>query len=733
MRKRSLTRRCRRAVAAVAVALVAVPVMAIEMPSATAAAPVPTVTGPITGGTHGFPLGTSALDLATLGYTEQEYFFEGTASAYTAATPLGSDGKWTATAAGTAPYKSRMLVRKPAPDKFNGTVIVEWYNVTGGLDAGAAWAQSHSYLVANGYAWVGVSAQVVGIDGFPAGNPLGNSGALKIWDAARYGSLSHPGDSYSYDIFSQAGQALRTPGAVNPLAGLTVTKLVASGESQSAGRLTTYVNAVHPLVHVYDGYFIYSRSRTGAMLSQTPLTAIAAPSPTFIRDDIDVPVLVFETETDVTGHASARQADSAKYRLWEVAGTAHYDEYGLSKAASDYRAAGIRSDALVPCGYRINTTLGHYALAAAVDQLNKWVNTGTAPASAPRLELDAASMIVRDSFGNARGGIRLPQIAAPIATITGQSGGGPIFCTLFGRTTPFTAAQIAALYPTAGSYMTQFNAATDAAAQAGHVLAADVAEIKARAVEDVFNLGDATFAGSTRDLALNAAPVGIAATPSGNGYWEIAADGGVFSYGDAKFFGSMGGIRLNGRIVGAVSTPSGNGYWFVAEDGGVFSFGDAKFFGSMGGIPLNKRVVGIARTPTGNGYYLVAEDGGIFAFGDAKFSGSAANLPLVSPVAGLAADPDGTGYWLVAGDGGVFSYDAPFLGSSAEVPRIEDVVVGIAATPGRGYWIAYRSGQVFDQGDAPNVNDAVSNGRDVTGIASTPTGRGYWLSVAPAP
>jgi hypothetical protein len=42
------------------------------------------------------------------------------------------------------------------------------------------------------------------------------------------------------------------------------------------------------------------------------------------------------------------------------------------------------------------------------------------------------------------------------------------------------------------------------------------------------------------------------------------------------------------------STPSGNGYWLVATDGGIFSFGDAAFHGSTGSIVLNKPIVGMA-------------------------------------------------------------------------------------------------------------------------------------------
>jgi hypothetical protein len=112
----------------------------------------------------------------------------------------------------------------------------------------------------------------------------------------------------------------------------------------------------------------------------------------------------------------------------------------------------------------------------------------------------------------------------------------------------------------------------------------------------------------------------MATTPTGNGYWLVATDGGIFAFGDARFFGSTGGITLNKPIVGMATTPTGNGYWLVASDGGIFTFGDARFHGSTGGITLNKPVVGMTRTTDGNGYWLVATDGGIFAFGQQGFS-----------------------------------------------------------------------------------------------------------------
>jgi len=101
--------------------------------------------------------------------------------------------------------------------------------------------------------------------------------------------------------------------------------------------------------------------------------------------------------------------------------------------------------------------------------------------------------------------------------------------------------------------------------------------------------------------------------------------------------------------VGMAADPSGLGYWLVARDGGVFAFGTAAYHGSMGGKPLDAPVVGMAADPSGLGNWLAAGDGGVFSFGDARFEGSAAGSPLAQPVDGLAADPAGTGYWLTEG------------------------------------------------------------------------------------
>ena len=114
------------------------------------------------------------------------------------------------------------------PARWNGSVVVEWFNVSGGLDAAPDWDFTHRHLMRAGFAWVGVSAQRVGIEG---GGFAAMSLPLKTVNAERYGSLSHPGDAFAFDIFSQAGRAVRDG---RLLGGLAPRRVLAIGESQSA-------------------------------------------------------------------------------------------------------------------------------------------------------------------------------------------------------------------------------------------------------------------------------------------------------------------------------------------------------------------------------------------------------------------------------------------------------------------------------------------------------------------
>jgi hypothetical protein len=448
-----------------------------------------TVTGPVPVGSPTFnkTLYGTSFDLSKVGYKKSQFFISGTAHSYVPAEPLTSDGKWKIATGVSAPYKTRIAVYRPInPKKFNGTVVVEWLNVSGGTDDSPDWTLSHNELIRDGFAWVGVSAQQVGVD------------SAKTTDASEYSSLSHPGDSFSYDIFSQAGQAVRED-ATTILGGLRPRTLIAAGESQSAGRLMTYIDAVEPIARVYQGFLVHSQFGTGAPLSQTPQTNDAAPNLTTIRSDIGVPVLEFETETDVD---NSNLTDRLHYgnpkwfRLWEVAGSSHYDYYGLAIGPNDTgngkgavkNLAAMQNPTRTPvggfnCAVPINTGGTHWALDAAVSWLNRWVVTGTPPPRAPFLSTTHDSPVVYklDANGNVIGGVRTPQTDAPIAALGSQGNSGG-FCFLFGSTVPYSAARLASLYKSHGQFVSAWARAVKRDRADGFLLPADATELLHSAV-----------------------------------------------------------------------------------------------------------------------------------------------------------------------------------------------------------------------------------------------------------
>lgn len=451
-------------------------------------------------GGNGVPLlfGHAGFDLVTVGYAQSEFFLEGTARAHAPADPLTNDGKWNVTPVAPAAYRTRLVVNRPIdPRAFNGSVVVEWLNVSGGADASPDWQHMHVELIRQGYAWVGVSAQSVGLNQLKCAAP--GAGCPAAGDPLRYASLLHPGDSYSYDIFSQAGQAIRDQRLL-VLDGLVPERLIAVGESQSAWRLTTYINAAHPLVLVYDAFVVHSRGAGGAALTQAPLPAVPTPVPTYIRNDLDVPVMVFQAEND-TGALLARQPDGALFRLWEVAGTAHFDHYGLIQAGNDRgeqsSVAGWFDSMLNPssdpspsfsCQAPINTGPATFVMRALVRALDAWLVDGTPPPMAERLQTNSIAPVqyAVDAYGNVLGGIRTPAVDTPVARINGlgqPAGGTGAFCFLFGVTAPFTTSQLLELYGNHGGFVSEWTRATRSAVNAGFLLHEDAQQMRAVAAK----------------------------------------------------------------------------------------------------------------------------------------------------------------------------------------------------------------------------------------------------------
>jgi hypothetical protein len=470
----------------------AVMLVALSAQMAAAQIPDPTVTGPILATappgdpSRNYPFFATNHDLARWGYVEEEFFIEGTANRYT--TPSRATGS---IIDGGHPYKTRILVRRPIdPRKFEGTVFMEWSNVTNATDSDNDWHQVYAHILRSGYAWAVVAAQRQAVHAATSG--------LRAWNPSRYGTLDLTvggtilNDALSYDVFSQAAQAVRSPVGVAPLGGLLARRVIATGHSQSGGRLITFYNSVVPLGNVFDAFVM--RGSTGN---------------TAVRDDIGIKVFALQAEADVLSGLNYRKPDSDHYRLWEVAGTSHGDYQGQAVSRGPLALRDLGQPLAQVCDNepaRSRVPFFH-VMAAALDHLVAWLKDGTPPPSGMGHLVALAStspvVIARDASGNALGGIRLADMVAPTALNTGQNT-GPGLCSVRGRTVPFDVATLAALYPRHADYVTAVKEATKANLEEGFILPADAELTRTQAERSIIGSGHpcGTTCRATQDLRL---------------------------------------------------------------------------------------------------------------------------------------------------------------------------------------------------------------------------------------
>jgi hypothetical protein len=325
-------------------------------------------------------------------------------------------------------------------------------------------------LMREGWAFVHVSAQSAGV----CCTPL----TPKVWDPVRYAELSHPGDAYAADIFTQVARAMRSRVGADPLDGLRAQRIVAAGQSQSASRLAAYVRTTQTREHAIDAFLIHGGG-----------SKVFAHPP-------EVPVLHLLSDLE----ADPEMPNTAtNYRLWEIAGSAHSDfwtgyhqEVGsgprtllhtrrrsaavareIDRVAGNYGTDPHPMQAVcVAAGAQFPT---RYAVDAALHHLDAWVRTGHAPQSGPRFSFDATGMLARDENGNAVGGIRLPPIVHPVARYESTT------CGLGGITIPFDEATLESMYPTHEDYYAKMRTATAASVRAGFLLPDDARDLLARA------------------------------------------------------------------------------------------------------------------------------------------------------------------------------------------------------------------------------------------------------------
>jgi hypothetical protein len=442
------------------------------------------VVGPIAGG-KGWPFG-SPPDVAGHDCLMEEFFAEGVAQSYAPVpgSEIGIDGKWLVEPAGTAEYRTRFYVVRPIDSsRFNGVVLVNWQNVTAGLDLGTP----STFDLDHGYAWVGVTTQWVAMEGqrsLVSGMP-GTQG-LRAWDPERYGTLRHPGDEFSYDMFTQAARAVgrdRSTGAVDPLGGLEPRLVIATGGSQSAMRLGSYINIVDDAERFFDAFFLTVHWGMCPYPPDQRLTASFAPvgagltaGSAAIHDRGRVPVLVLCSESETMNNLPVRQPDTPMFRFWEMAGTAHAG----GGVGAEMESVLVR-DGMAPFLQNdiVNTIDWGYVRNAALEHLVVWADGGSPPPSFPPIDATIDEGIHHDDLGNATGGVRLPELLAPTGVHSGTNAINPL-AALSGQSTPLPDEQLRSLYPDAEAYLDAWDAAVDQVKSLGLVLDTDLDMLRAR-------------------------------------------------------------------------------------------------------------------------------------------------------------------------------------------------------------------------------------------------------------
>jgi hypothetical protein len=452
------------------------------------AVPVPDVAGPIPShvGNADNDYTFFASDILTRHrYVEEEYFYSGQANVYDATVAGGIGARGTASPTADVvtsghPFTTRLVVRRPGnPAKFNGTVVVEWLNATGGYDVEAYWFRTSEYLMREGYAWVGITAQ--------SGTITHPTLGLKTFSPQRYESLDltaggtlTSGDPLSFDVYAQGVQAVRQAGVLGPLQD-RVDIVVGAGVSQSAGRLSVFANAIHPRqVGVLDGALLYIGGEK-------------------IRTDLDIPVFKVLSESEFIDPLRANvlaslQPDTDRMRTWSVAGTSHADwksfavRYALMRR--DQPTLALHDTCAEPSRSRIPD---RYTLSSATDQLVTWAKGGSAPvAGAPITLAEEDATVARDEHGNALGGIRLAPFEVPIALDSGANANVPGaggLCFLNGTHVPFDTETLNALYPDRKIYLKQLDRAVQQNVRDGYLLAEDAKELRADARSSIIGLG----------------------------------------------------------------------------------------------------------------------------------------------------------------------------------------------------------------------------------------------------
>jgi len=441
-------------------------------------------------------------------YVEEEFFVSGAATLFSYAhnPPLGPTD--TVPIAENVPYKTRIIVRRPAQaGHFNGSVVIEWWNSTADFDTAPAWDASAEYFAREGYVYVGVTNANQSLSYLTGGCSL--LGFLPPTCGTRYATLSLPDDGLAYEMVSQIANLLKSDSPDNPLPmGYDVERLYHVGQSQQGGSMVTYASAFH--FDANDGYFVQQAASARPINAGPECGDQGSPpypactprlqgSDRLVRTDLPVPVYhaITETDIEILFGVIGRQDDTPTFRYYEVAGGGHltvHVDVELIPAGPLGPDPVFLEDL---CENPLNTTADgpvfvSYVFNALWENMEKQVRKGRVPPAGVQMDV-VSGVVQRDAFGNGLGGVRLPVMEVPTATYTPGNQADPnlppllqfignLACFLASSVTPFDAATLDDLYRNRGAYVSQVARATNALQMQGLLLPKDAQKIRDAAV-----------------------------------------------------------------------------------------------------------------------------------------------------------------------------------------------------------------------------------------------------------